>query len=105
MNAIGKLPRHQPGRAPDSTRNRAQPSALRLQLDSSEAARRQRNLRNSRTRDFRSSASGMEISVGMEKHTLTRCQAQRCIELYVKRGAGAKTLVAAGASTVICAWG
>src|SRR5262249_15914988 len=30
-------------------------------------ARRQRNLRNSRTRDFRSSASGMEISAGMQK--------------------------------------
>ena len=36
-------------------------------LDFSEAVRRQRNLRNSRTRDFRSSASGMEISVGMSE--------------------------------------
>jgi hypothetical protein len=54
-------------RAPDSTRNRAQPSALQLKLDFSEAARRQRNLRSSRTRDFRSLASGMEISVGMKE--------------------------------------
>src|SRR4051812_12156775 len=67
MNVIAKLVRHPPARAPDSTRNRAQPSALQLQLDFSAAARSQRNLRNSRTRDFRSSASGIEISVGMTR--------------------------------------
>ncbi len=77
MNADAKLPRHQPGRVPDSTRNPAQPSALRLQLDFSEAVRRQRNLRNSRTRDFRSSASGMEISVGMRENNSTRRESQR----------------------------
>src|SRR4051794_23066282 len=77
MNVIAKLVRHPPARAPDLTRNRAQPSALQLQLDSSAAARGQRNLRNSRTRDFRSSASGMEISVGMKKNNSTHRESQR----------------------------
>jgi hypothetical protein len=48
-----------------------------LQLDFSEAARRQRNLRNSRTRDFRSSASGMEICVGMKKTNSVHREPQR----------------------------
>src|SRR4029077_13816973 len=75
--ATAKLPRHQPGLAPDSTRNRAQPSALQLQLDFPEAVRRQRNLRNSRTRDFRSSASGMEISAGIRENNSTHSESQR----------------------------
>src|SRR3954452_5890294 len=77
MNVIAKLPRHPPARAPDSTRNRAQPSALQLQLDFSAAARSQRNLRNSRTRDFRSSASGIEISVGMNENNSSHRESQR----------------------------
>src|SRR3954453_3878637 len=77
MNVIAKLVRHPPVRAPDLTRNRAQPSALQLQLDFSAAARSQRNLRNSRTRDFRSSASGIEISVGMNENNSSHRESQR----------------------------
>src|SRR3982750_1223276 len=77
MNVIAKLVRHPPARAPDSTRNRAQPFALQLQLGFSAAARRQRNLRNSRTRDFRSSASGIEISVGMNENNSSHRESQR----------------------------
>src|SRR3954454_24440285 len=77
MDAIAKLPPHPPVRAPDSTRDRAQPSALQLQLDFSAAARSQRNLRNSRTRDFRSSASGIEISVGMNENNSSHRESQR----------------------------
>src|SRR5207244_11906592 len=69
--AIPRLPRHRPEPALDSTINRAPPCALRLRLDLSGAFRRQRNLRNSRTRDFRSSASGMKISVSIKQNNST----------------------------------
>src|SRR5439155_21794713 len=70
-SAIGRPQRRQSERARDSTRNRARPSALRLPLDFSGVFRRQRTLRHSRTRDFKSSASGMEVSVGIQKHNST----------------------------------
>src|SRR5207247_8583512 len=63
-----------------------------------------RNLRNSRTRDFRSSASGMEISVGMKQNNSTRGEWQS-----YRAFAGAnvdipyfQALAAASASTIIC---
>src|SRR5207244_9031350 len=83
MSVTGKLLRHRLGRVRDSTRNRAQPCALRLRLGFSAAFRRQRNLRSSRTRDFKSSASGMETSVGMRENTPALPSAQNVVAVLV----------------------
>src|SRR5947207_15834067 len=66
MSGGVRLHRHRFGRARDCSKNRAPPSALRARSVFPAAWAGQRNLRSSRTRDFKSSAS-MVVSVGMEK--------------------------------------
>lgn len=58
------LHRHRSGRAPGCSKNRAPPSALRARSIFPAIWAGQRNLRNSRARDFKSSASTV-VSVGM----------------------------------------
>src|SRR5581483_11103244 len=75
--AAGKPPLRRPERVRGSTRNRPPPCAFQLQLNLPAVFRRQRNLRSSRTRDFKSSASGMETSVGMPNDNENRCKSQK----------------------------
>src|SRR5215813_10409995 len=66
-----RLHRHRSGRARDCSRNLAPPSALRARSVFPAVWAGQRNLRSSRTRDFKSSASTV-VSVGMLNNTRER---------------------------------
>src|SRR5437762_10703750 len=67
MIANARLHRHRPGRARGCSKNRAPPFALRARSVFPAAWAGQRNLRSSRTRDFKSSASTV-VSIGMRKN-------------------------------------
>src|SRR2546421_12172064 len=68
MSGGVRLHRHRPERARDCSKNPAPPSALRARSVFPAISAGQRNLRSSRTRDFKSSASTtVEVSVGMRK--------------------------------------
>src|SRR5437870_1931022 len=62
-SARAKLPRHRLARVRDSTKNPRRSCDLRARSTGFLASERQRNLRNSRTRDWRASASISETSV------------------------------------------
>src|SRR5436190_15907676 len=67
MSGGVRLHRHRPERARDCSKNPARPSALPARSVFPAAWAGQRNLRSSRTRDFKSSASTVVVSVGMRE--------------------------------------